>query len=147
MQAQDLIGVWKLVSYEIRLADGIVVRPMGRGVQGILMYEVGGHMAFQITDPDRPPFASGDWLKGTPEEIQTAFEGCLAYFGTFEVNPAKGTVIHHIEGSSFPNWSGTDREQFCEVAGNRLTLMTLPTTLSGEQAVGYLTWERVRASS
>jgi hypothetical protein len=147
MENEKLLGVWKLVSYEIRLADGIVVRPMGRGVRGILMYDSSGHMAFQVIDADRPLFASDDWLRGTPEEIRSAFEGCIAYFGTFKVNEAKGTVVHHVEGSSFPNWCGTDREQFFELSGNRLTLMTPPMTLSGEQAVGYLTWERAQPAA
>jgi hypothetical protein len=104
-------------------------------------------MAFQVIDADRPLFASDDWLRGTPEEIRSAFEGCIAYFGTFKVNEAKGTVVHHVEGSSFPNWCGTDREQFFELSGNRLTLMTPPMTLSGEQAVGYLTWERAQPAT
>jgi hypothetical protein len=55
--------------------------------------------------------------------------------------------VHHVEGSSFPNWCGTDREQFFELSGDRLTLMTPPMTLSGEQAVGYLTWERAKPAT
>ncbi len=142
MSRQQLVGIWKLVSYEFRLADGIVVRPMGRGVQGILIYDASGVMALHIMDPERQKFASGDWLRGTPAEIQSAFEGTMAYYGTFEVNATTGTVVHHIEGSSFPNWVGVDREQSFELAAERLTLMTLPMALAGEQAVGYLTWQR-----
>lgn len=38
MDNNDIVGAWKLVSYELRLRDGIVLRPMGEGVRGILMY-------------------------------------------------------------------------------------------------------------
>jgi len=143
MSRDQLLGIWKLLSYEFRLSDGIVIRPMGQGVQGILMYDASGWMSLQIFDPERPQFATNDWMSGTPEEAKAALDGLMAYYGTWELNDKKGTVVHHIVGSSFPNWCGIDREQFFELKANRLTLMTLPTMLSGEQVVGQLSWERI----
>jgi hypothetical protein len=143
MAPEQFWGVWQLISYEFRLADGILIRPMGQGVRGLLMYDRTGYMMLQVMDPDRLPFQSGDWLKGTPEEIQSAWEGAFSYYGTFELDERRQLVIHHIQGAAFPNWMDTARELFFEFAGNHLTLMTLPMPLAGEQAVGYLTWERV----
>ncbi len=143
MTHEQLIGVWKLLSYEFRLADGILIRPMGQGVRGMLIYDARGWMMLQVSDPDRAPFASGDWLLGTPAEIQAAWEGSFAYFGTFELDAPRGMITHHITGATFPNWIGIHRELFVECADNRLTLMTPPMPLSGEHAVGYLKWERV----
>jgi hypothetical protein len=100
-------------------------------------------MMLQVMDPARPKFQSGDWLKGTSKEILAAWEGAFAYFGTFELDERRQMVIHHIKGAAFPNWIDTTRELFFEFADTRLTLMTLPMPLAGEQAVGYLTWERV----
>jgi hypothetical protein len=54
----------------------------------------------------RKPFASSDWLWGTPAEIKAAFESYRAYYGTCEVDEKKGTITHHIEAGSFPNWYG-----------------------------------------
>ncbi len=147
MGIEKFIGVWKLVSFEFRLADGIVVHPMGEGVAGVLMYDASGYMALQLMEPDRPKFESGDWLRGTPDEVKSAFEGCMAYYGTYEVVEPKGTVVHHVQGSSFPNWAGVDREQFFEFTRDRLTLTTLPTTLASEQAVGVLTFKRVKGET
>ena len=144
MPHEQLLGVWKLLSYEFRLSGGMVIRPMGQGVQGILMYDPSGWMSLQIIDPERPKFATNDWMSGTPEEAKAALDGLMAYYGTFELNEHKGTVVHHIQGSSFPNWCGIDREQSFELKGNYLTLMTVPTALSGEQVVGHLSWERIR---
>ena len=144
MTREQFIGIWKLVSYEFRLADGIMVRPMGQGVKGMLFYDASGYVSLHVMDPERPKFASGDWLKGTPEEIQAAFEGSMAYYGTFEFDASKGMMIHHIEGATYPNWIGVDRELFVELSGDRLTLTTLPMPLSGEQAVGYLIWKRLQ---
>ncbi len=144
MIRDQLLGVWKLVSYEFRLADGILIRPMGQGVQGLLIYDPSGYMSLQVIDPERPKLSTEDWMSASPAESKTAFEGVMAYYGTFEVDEQKGTVIHHIEQSSFPNWSGMDREQFFEMEEEQLKLLTLPMTLSGEQLVGQLIWRKVK---
>jgi len=144
MIRDQLIGIWKLVSYEFRLADGIVLRPMGQGVQGILIYDASGTMALQVVDPERPRFTTEDWMSGTAEEAKAALDGFMAYYGTFEVLEFKTSIVHHIAHSSFPNWSGIDREQFFELKGDRLTLMTLPMTMSKEQLVGQLVWQKIK---
>lgn len=142
MTRENLLGVWKLVSYEFRLADGILLRPFGQGVQGMLIYDANGYMSLHVIDPERPRFTTEDWMSGTADEAKSALDGCMAYYGTFDVNERKGTIIHHVEGSSFPNWSGIDREQFYEFKDNHLILLTLPMTMSGEQLVGQLVWKR-----
>jgi Lipocalin-like domain len=144
MSRDQFIGVWKLTSFEFRLADGIVIHPMGSGVVGTLIYDPSGYMALQLMEPDRPEFESGDWLRGTAEEIKAAFEGCMAYYGTFEIDEPKSMVIHHVQGSTFPNWVGVDREQFYEFSRDRLTLTTLTMSLAGEQAVGVLVFQRAK---
>jgi len=107
------------------------------------MYDASGHMSVQIMRPDRPAFASGDHLKGTPEEIKSAFKGFVAYYGTYEINEEEGTVTHHLEGSLFPNWVGTELKRFFEFSGNQLTLSTPPMPMGGQQVTGVLLWERV----
>jgi len=144
MIRDQLLGVWRLVSYEFRLADGILIRPMGQGVQGILMYHESGYMALQVVDPERPRFATEDWMSGTADEAKSALDGFMAYYGTFEVNEQKTTIVHHVAQSSFPNWSGIDREQFYQLEEDRLTLLTRPMTMSNEDLVGQLIWKKVK---
>ncbi len=143
MEQSDIVGAWKLVSYELRLRDGIVIHPMGEGVQGILMYDAEGNVVVELMDPDRPPFASGDWLQGTPEEIKVAFEGSLAYYGTYELEKDKGMIVHHIKGCTFPNWTGTDQERIIELSGAQLKLITPTISISGEELVAHLTFRRL----
>ena len=38
------------------------------------MYTPDGFMSAQLCRPDRVPFASGDWFKGTPEEFRNDTE-------------------------------------------------------------------------
>ena len=142
MGKEQFIGTWKLVSSEYRRLDGKLAYLKGRDAVGTLMYDASGHMSVQVMRPNRPAFASGDHLKGTPEEIKSAFKGFVAYYGTYEVNEGEGTVTHHLEGSSFPNWVGTALRRFFEFSGNRLILRTSPMPVGGEQITGILTWER-----
>ena len=142
MGKEQFIGSWKLVSSEFRRPDGEATYPMGRDAVGIIMYDASGHMSTQIMQPNRPTFASGDHLRGTPEEIKSAFSGYIAYYGTYEVNEEEGTVTHHVQGSLFPNWVGTALRRFFEFSGNRLILRTSPMPMGGEQITGVLTWER-----
>ncbi len=142
MGKEQFMGTWKLVSSEFRRSDGQLTYPMGRDAIGIIMYDANGHMSVQIMRPDRPAFASGDQLKGTPMEIKSAFEGFIAYYGVYEVNQGEGTVTHHVEGSSFPNWVGSAQRRFFEFSSNRLTLSTPPILAGGQQVTGVLIWER-----
>ena len=126
------IGTWKLVSTEVRRSDGQLIYPYGRDAVGIIMYDANGHMSAQIMRPDRPAFASGDLHDGTPVEMKSAFEGFIAYYGVYEVNQKEGTVTHHVEGSSFPNWVCSAQRRFFEFSGNRLTISTPPILMGGQ---------------
>ncbi len=138
-----LVGSWNLVSCEYRRTDGSVILPFGRNPVGRIMYDAQGHMSAQIMGADRPLFASGDLLKGTPEEIKAAFEGMIAYFGPYEVSEGEGFLTHHVEGCSFPNWIGSDQKRFFEFSGNRLTISHPPVLVGGPALAGVLIWERV----
>ena len=142
MGKEQFIGTWKLVSSEFRRSDGQLTYPYGRDVVGIIIYDADGHMSVQIMRPDRPAFASGDLHDGTPMEIKSAFEGFIAYYGVYGVNQKEGTVTHHVEGSSFPNWLCSVQRRFFEFSGNRLTLSTPPILVNGQQITGVLIWER-----
>ena len=80
------IGTRKLVSFEVRSSSGNVMYPLGKDPYGILMFDSIGYMSALAMRRDRPKFASNDSMKGTPEEIKAAFEGLIAYCGTYEVN-------------------------------------------------------------
>jgi hypothetical protein len=142
MDRDLFVGTWKLVTAEYRSDDDEVHHLLGTHPIGQLMYDERGYMSAQLLDADRPVFASNDWLKGTPEEVAAAFKGHRAYFGTFEVDEKAGTVTHHVLGSSFPNWIGTDNVRYYEFVGKRLILKTSPMLMGGRHVIGWLVWER-----
>src|SRR5437868_1649705 len=95
MEATDLVGTWRLISWETRDADGTVHYPMGRDAQGYIMYSPDGYMSVLITASGRPPFEAGDLGGGTQQELAQAASTCIAYSGRYEVQP--GRVLHYVE--------------------------------------------------
>ncbi|MCE7928298.1 MAG: lipocalin-like domain-containing protein [Dehalococcoidia bacterium] len=140
---EKLVGAWRLVSFESRRPDGTVVRPWGDDPMGICIWLENGYVAAQLMRPDRPRFASSDPFTGTPEEMQRAFGGCIAYFGEWEVDEANRRVIHHIHGSMHPNMIGGDQVRGYEFRGERLVLIPPPREVDGGTVTSELAWERV----
>jgi hypothetical protein len=138
-----LIGTWRLVSWESRAGTAVISRPFGEKPVGVLTYDAKGRMSAQLMRRDRPAFKSGDWFRGSPDEIKAAFEGFLAYFGTYTVDERARTVTHHVEASSFPNFVRADLKRTFSFSGNRLTLRTEPWALGGQMETGVLVWERM----
>ena len=138
--AQDtkarLLGAWRLVQYEIFNQNGTTAP--GNFDTGLVTYDGSGQMsAHLMRAKDRP--------SGTPRtdsERSTAYQTYLGYFGPFTVDESKGMVVHHVVGSSYPHWVGTDQVRYFVLSpdGNRLTL----SLKSGERISQTLTWERVR---
>jgi hypothetical protein len=137
------VGAWKLITFEFRKADGGVIYPFGEQAQGSIIYTGSGRYSAQLMRKGRPRFKSSDQMRGTVEEIESNYKGCISYFGTYKINTEKRIIIHHVEGSIFPNMEGSDQKRHFELTGNHLTLKTLPTRLDGEKAIGILQWERI----
>ena len=139
---EKLIGTWKLESCVGQWSDGRITYPYGPNPAGLLVYDADGNFSAQIQDQDRPLFESGNLLRGAPEEIKAAFEGYVAYYGTYEVNEAAGRLTHHVSGSLFPNWVGVDQTRLVQFSDNRLLLTTPPFVGKRSQLTLTLVWER-----
>lgn len=146
MRLPDLrlfLGTWRLVSYESRDSAGAVQYPFGEGAIGQLTYGASGTMSAMLTNPSRPSFASRDMRRGAAE-VRDAFEGFIAYFGTYTVDPAKRTGTHRVQGASYPNWVGEDQVRSYKMDGPHLVLATPPIQVRGRSLQSVLVWERVR---
>jgi hypothetical protein len=138
-----LVGTWKLVSCESRFEDGTVEPSLGIDPIGQLMYDTNGRMSVHLMRRDRAAFISTDLRGGTPQELKTAFNSHQSYYGRYLPDVAAGMVSHHIEGGSFPNWTGTTQKRFYKLEAKRLSLITPPILIDGKQARVFLIWERV----
>jgi hypothetical protein len=142
MSKEQLVGTWKLVSAKARLSDGSVIDAFGEDPAGVIIYDAEGNVSVNLMRVDRRPFAAADKAKATPKEAQAALRGYEAYFGSYDVDEEKEVVIHHVEGSLLPNWTGTDQERFFKFSGQHLTLSTAEIPYNGTTLVGSLTWRR-----
>jgi len=143
MGSNSFVGAWRLVAFEFRKADGNVIYPFGAEARGTIIYTESGRYSAQLMRKGRPRLKSGDQMKGTIEEVQAGFKGCISYFGRYDVDHEKGLIIHHVEGSLFPNMEGTAQKRYFELSKDGLKLTTPPTRLNGEKVIGVLQWERV----
>ena len=140
MAEDQIVGAWRLVSFELRNASGQVTYPFDPDARGYIMYTSEGFMSVAFMSADRPKFHSEDPQGGSPEEKALATDTYFSYCGRYEIKGDK--VIHKIEISLFPNWVGADQERTFEFDGNRLTLSTSPFLVQGLQQTAHLVWER-----
>jgi hypothetical protein len=117
------VGSWALVSFEHILPSGEVNRPFGDSPSGAILYQSDGHMSAQVSVGSRKTIAGDDPLRASAEEAAEAWRAYLGYWGSFQVFLAKQIVVHRVEGSSFPNWIGTEQVRHFRFDGaNRLIL-------------------------
>jgi Lipocalin-like domain len=128
------------VSCETRTDHGSIDYPLGRDAVGLLIYTDDGHMSVSIARSSRRPFAAGDLLGGTGDEKARAAESYVSYCGRYERRGE--SVIHQVDMSLFPNWTGRDQERQAKLDGNRLTLEAPPFTIKGTEQRACLVWER-----
>ena len=143
-QSQDdipkqFVGMWRLVSWPQRLADG-TTRQNPQSV-AYLIYTDTGHMCYVGMTPSRPKWKSAN--APTPEEaLSAAYPGAEGYCSTVEIHAKEGYVIHHIEIDTVPNAVGTDRKRWFTFEGpNRVSLRTDPPQPGVVEST--LIWERV----
>jgi hypothetical protein len=138
---ERIVGTWRLVAARQRLTNGSVrpdPQPGAHGV-GYIMHDATRHMCVVLANPDRPAWKAPK--SPTDAEVRSAFDGLVAYCGTYETNEEKHYVIHHIEADREPAMMGMDRTRLATITGSRLVLR--PVDLPPGVAEWTVEWERV----
>ena len=107
--AKELVGTWSMVSNVNVRPDGSKVDLFGPNPKAMVMFDGNGHFVLDQGNPNLPKFKSNNRAQGTPEENQAVVQGSLSYHGTYSV--ADKVLTFKVEGSSFPNWVGTDQKR------------------------------------
>ena len=141
--SDEFVGAWKLISFERRTTAGEVTYPMGQNPVGRITYDALGRMSAQIMRPDRPKYKAASPAGMSAQEKVSAFDGFIAYYGTFSVSETERVVIHHVEASLYPNWVGSDQRRFYEFSGDQLILRAVNGS-GGPGTESRLVWERAR---
>jgi len=127
--ANRLLGAWRYMGTRINDSNW----DRGANPKGMIYYGPHGEMAVQIA-PDVKRTRAGAAM--TPQEAFTAVKDYIAYFGTYTVDEAAGTVTHHRQDSLQPG-DGGDLVRRYELNGDRLVLRAPNSTLE-------VTWERIK---
>lgn len=130
-----LAGTWMLTKYEVYGENGDT--RAGN-------FDV-GRLTYGDKEMDAHLLRSGEKTATAPATDAAraeAFRAYLGYFGPYTVDTAKKTVVHHVAGSSRPDWIGTNQVRHYDFSadGRQLILMLK----SGERVTQRLIWERVR---
>jgi hypothetical protein len=129
---EAIVGTWNVLIIDDVKSDGTHVPAYGPNPIGSAIFTADGRYSVQIMRAARPKFASNNRTTGTPDENKAAVQGALAHFGTYSVNEADKTLMLRIEGSTFPNWDGTQQKRIITslTAGDEVT-WTNPTPSTG----------------
>ena len=123
--AKDLVGTWTLKSDTSTTPDGRTIQPFGPNPRGIAIFDGSGRFAIINSRPDLPKFASNNRMRGTAEENEAIVQGSFAFFGTYSV--ANRVIVQHIEGGTWPAWTGTDQKRtITSFTGDEQTWTTVP---------------------
>jgi hypothetical protein len=121
-----LAGTYSLVAADVIKADGTRMHDYGDAPKGLLIIDAQGHYSLQIYKSERPRFASGNKLTGTPAELEAAVLGSSIHYGTIQMDPAAGELTFSIEGCSYPNSEGTQQKRHYQFNGDELSYRIPP---------------------
>lgn len=131
----EIVGTWKLVSFEHVEPDGSVTHPYGHNPVGLLIYAASGRMSVQVMRSDRARLSNDELRQADSDELKQALDGFTAFFGTYEINESEGIIIHRVEGHVLPNSVGKELKRRYLLNERQLILMP--------GADRKVVWERV----
>ena len=136
----QILGAWTLVTAD-KLNYGARYQAFGQDQKGIAIFDASGRYVFSFADPGVPKFAGGNRTGGSADENKAAMEGALSHFGTFSINENERSFTLKIDGSSFPNLTGTEEKQTFTLSSDDLK-WTTPETPDG--STFEFAWKRAK---
>ena len=142
MKKSDIIGVWKLISFEIVFEDHEKILPYGKNPIGHLIYTENDYVAVQFMPSVRKKCLSDDYRSTTIEEKKEMADNCGGYTGQYEIQ--NNAIIHYPEVCIFPNFIKVPQIREYELADNRLTLKCSYVEKGSERrAQSRILWEKI----
>jgi hypothetical protein len=133
----QFIGTWLLIPQHTHQPDGTITPSRGENPAGILIYDQHGYMSVQLARTDS---RAADYTN--MNDLRTAHEGFLSYFGRYEVE--EEIVKHHIIGSSSPHYRATTQTRRYQFSGASAGILTLRAANPVDGSTRVLVWQRVK---
>jgi len=139
MKEKNLVGTYKLLSWENRHESGEISYPLGADAQGFLHYSHDGYMFVHIMAANRKTVSGGDLFGGETSEVADGANSHISYCGTYRIEGDE--VIHTVHISSFPNWVSTEQRRRFAFKNGNLLLSTEGLRIGNESVGAYLIWQ------
>jgi Lipocalin-like domain len=142
--SKALIGSWELLSREDLTAAGErhIDPSLGADPFGLLFYDSKGHFGAQFMKRVRDSSAAETAQQTAPNNSR-AQGGYDAYFGTYAVDDAKGTVTQRLVGALSRENVGQVLTRTMTVVADELAIRVETASSSGIPVVRTLRWRRV----
>jgi len=121
MEKADIVGVWRLVSWEMIDGEGHKTSIYGDNPLGCLIYTADGYMSAHLSQANPVSFQNASYFAAKPEEAFNYYQHFFSYAGRYELD--RDFAVHHIEVCSFPNWIGSSQKRQLKVQEDRLYIM------------------------
>ncbi|MBL8138990.1 MAG: lipocalin-like domain-containing protein [Acidobacteria bacterium] len=139
---REVAGTWALVDHRTTLAGGEVRQNFGPAPEGLFIFHPDGHTAVQIVNPHRPEVLPESAAEADLRALHRTY---LAYFGTYDVDPATKRIVVHTTADLNPMNTGVDQIRYYSFEGDLMYLQPPPAPgAAGGQQVSRITWRRVR---
>jgi len=135
-QANGLVGIWRLVAWEMVDKDGKVQNLFGSDPKGYLIITREGRMMALVTADNRHAGLSD-------AERAALHKSMLSYTGRYRLEGAD--FITTVDASWNEGWNGTEQRRHFRIEKNRLFVETEPgpsIVFPGETDLRRLVWER-----
>jgi hypothetical protein len=130
VQAEDIIGTWRLIEYHNRTAEGVVLEPsFGPEAMGVIHFDANRRMVVVLTDGRRQ----------LPDTVET--RPFSAYTGLWEFDGDSVRVA--VDQSAWAHFIGTTQVRGVRYANGRLSLIPADVVVDGVVNHREVVWERV----
>ena len=145
MKKEELIGAWKLITYQIFWKDTKKkIFPYGENGAGYLIYTPDDFVSVQIMTFKRAKCRTNNFRDLSPDEKIEIADHSGGYIGKYEFK--NDCVIHYPEIASFPNFINTPQVRQIEF---KYPILILKCPYSGKEFgnEGYsiIEWEKVHS--
>ena len=137
----QLVGTWMQISAVNTATNGTRADLFGPNPKGLMIFESNGRYSQIAMRSDLPKFGTNNRAMGTADENKEVVQGSIAYFGTYSVDEADKSFTVQVDGSTFPNWTGTAQKRPFSISGDELTFTTAVASIGGTNEVK---WKRVK---
>lgn len=147
--SRRLVGSWELLSRvdKTRTGEQLAEPSLGADPIALLIYDGSGHFAAQFMRRDRSRSTAAADAGPSPvaggANNSRAQGGYDAYFGTYVVDDAAGTVTQRLVGALSPENVGMVLTRAMVVEGDTLTIELETTAANGQPVTRTLRWKRV----